>query len=688
MKFSNPVFLFGLLAILIPVIIHLFNFRRYKTAYFSNVKLLRNILLKTKRESQLQHLVVLFLRILGIAALVFAFAQPYIPVPGQTAGSGRLVTVFVDNSYSMEANSQEGSLLQDAVDAAKNVVHAFDYSDEFLLVTHDFSARESKILNKDEILTLLDEIDISVQSKTLAEIVAFENSIASYSQNSRRLNYYISDFQKSRFDFTPLSEDNGQNFILQMPSASANNISVDSCWFATPVFTMGQQVILSVRLHNYGRNDIMRLPVKLFINDQQRSLSAVDLKANSYADIQMHYNISAPGIQRGVIRIEDTPITFDDELFFVYNVKEATSVIAVERKNNTNKYLRALYGKDSVFLYTEMQEDQVNYSQFATAQLVVLDELENISSGLADELTKFVRNGGNLLVFPAKNMNLESWSSFLSHMGSGVYQELIAPEQPVRVGDINWESSYYKGSMSSSSSNLDMPVILKYYTSSGSSAPSERIISLENGVPLLTSYQVEKGKLFLSAVALDDEYGQAHKHALFFVPLHNIGIMGSLQENIYNIIGRDNLFTVRSTAHHSEDLFVVRSLQEEYEFIPEQRSLGNETILYFHNQIENPGFYNVAKGEEVFSSVAFNTVRDESDLHYYSEQELNELSQSEEHPFHIIDARVKNLSDRIAGVLNGRPLWRYFIVLALLCFLGEIIVLRFWGKARLNRNSL
>ncbi|MBP5710821.1 MAG: BatA domain-containing protein, partial [Bacteroidales bacterium] len=105
MNFANPNILYGLFALLIPVIIHLFNFRRYKTVYFSNVKMLQEIMQKTRRESQIQHLIALLLRMIAIAALVIAFAQPYIKNESAGSGEGTLVTLFVDNSFSMSANS-------------------------------------------------------------------------------------------------------------------------------------------------------------------------------------------------------------------------------------------------------------------------------------------------------------------------------------------------------------------------------------------------------------------------------------------------------------------------------------------------------------------------------------------------------------------------------------------------------
>ena len=685
MKFTNPQFLFGLFAIAIPIIIHLFNFRRYKTTYFSNVKLLQDILVKTKRESQLQHLIVLALRILGISALVLAFAQPYIPKEEQLSG-GKVVSLFVDNSFSMEAVSQEGNLLQDAVFAAKDIVQAFDYSDDFVLVTNDFAPQESRILNKDEVLSIIDEIAVSVKSKNLKEIAAFENNVASYSQHTNRLSYYISDFQKSQFDFSGLSLKEGQTLaVVPMPSKQTNNVAIDSCWFAMPVFSLGQQALLTVRVHNYGMGDIQQLPVKLFINDQQRALAAVDLKANSYADVQMQYVINTTGIQRGTLQIEDAPITFDDQLFFVYEVKETISVIAIEEKNTENRYLKALYGKDSLFRYQTMPQDQVNYSQFAQAQLIVLNELKGLSSGLADELTKFVNQGGNLLIFPSTAMQPETWNSFLNTLGTPSYQQLA--EKTLKVGNVNAESPYFKGSMSQATANLDMPTVLKYYElASRSTAPSENILSLENGTTLLSAYQVGKGRAFLSAVALNDDYGQAHKHALFFVPLHNIGIRGVMQSQLYQQLGKDELYTVSGKTGGAEELYILKSLQEEYEFIPEQRALGNETILYFHDQVQQSGFYNVVKGDVVMASVAFNAGREESALSYYSEQELTKLSQSEQHPFQIMNAAMKNMTGQIASLLNGTPLWRYFILIVMACFLAEILLLRFWGRAKYTQE--
>ena len=102
MEFVSPYFLFGLFAISIPIIIHLFNFRRYKKVYFTNVKFIEDLQQKTKKKSQLKHLLVLLMRILAVSSLVLAFAQPYIPVSENLINleSKNAVSVYIDNSFS------------------------------------------------------------------------------------------------------------------------------------------------------------------------------------------------------------------------------------------------------------------------------------------------------------------------------------------------------------------------------------------------------------------------------------------------------------------------------------------------------------------------------------------------------------------------------------------------------------
>lgn len=674
MEFANPLFLYALAAVLIPVIIHLFNFRRYKTVYFSNVKMLEEVLLKTKKESRLLQYIVLALRILAIAALVLAFAQPYIPKNMVNIRNGNVVSVFVDNSFSMDANAKDGNLLYDAVEAAKNVVNAFSYSDDFVLTTHDFSSKQSHILNKDEILSLLDDIQISPHSRKLSDITSFAKNTASYSQKNNHINYFISDFQKNSFDAAAFAEDSANtNFLIPIDVKHTDNVSVDSCWFLTPVFNVGQQVTLTVRIHNYGTTDVNKLPVRLYVNKEQKAVAAVDVKAESYADYQLNYTITDAGIQCGVVRIEDAPITFDDELYFVYQVAATNNIVAVKSKDN--RYLKAMYGMDSLFNYQELPERQVNYSLFKQCDLLVLDQLKEVSSGLASEIEKYVMAGGTLLVFPAEEMNLTSVNAFLKVLAVGQYGELV--QKQMKLGTVNYESVYFSDAVQKSNEKVTMPQLTRYFPimSPAAATASEPVMMLEDGSPFLMVYSYGQGKVMLSAVPLDDNFGDAHKNALFFVPLHNVAIMNLKQSGLYNTIGVEDHAVVGNKSTSAEKVYTVRAQDQSMEFIPEQRLTGNEMMLYFHSQIDKAGLYDVFLDDLKISSLAFNFNRSESDLDYWDADDLKSLGGDR---VQLIDVRTKDLTKNISDSFNGTALWRYFVLFALLCIIAEICVLRFF----------
>ena len=129
MQFLYPAFLFGLLALAIPVIIHLFNFRRFKTVYFTNVRFLKNIQEETATKSRLKHILVLISRMLAIIFLVLAFAQPFIPSE-QSADKAtkKAVSIYIDNSFSMEAVNNDEQLLNIAKRKAEETISSYGQS--------------------------------------------------------------------------------------------------------------------------------------------------------------------------------------------------------------------------------------------------------------------------------------------------------------------------------------------------------------------------------------------------------------------------------------------------------------------------------------------------------------------------------------------------------------------------------
>src|ERR1700744_3076311 len=201
MHFLYPAFLFALAALAIPVIIHLFNFRRYQKVYFSNVQFLKEIQEQQASRRNLKERLILAARLLALLFLVLAFARPFIPGKNVTgSGKQQVVSIFVDNSYSMQTLNKEGTLLDEAKRRAKEIASAYSVNDRFQLLTQDFEGKHQRLLSRDEFNDAVDAVKISQQSRNLQQIVDREQSLLNTQQGSLRSAYVISDIQKNMTD--------------------------------------------------------------------------------------------------------------------------------------------------------------------------------------------------------------------------------------------------------------------------------------------------------------------------------------------------------------------------------------------------------------------------------------------------------------------------------------------------------
>ena len=129
-QFLHPVFLYGLLLLVIPVLLHLFSLKRYKKVYFSNFNFLEALQKQKKNSSRLKNLVLLFLRLLALSCIVIAFATPYLNPEGKAlpATTTPRIFIYADNSFSMTNTGSQGSLFEEAKK------HLFDIVDTRVLI--------------------------------------------------------------------------------------------------------------------------------------------------------------------------------------------------------------------------------------------------------------------------------------------------------------------------------------------------------------------------------------------------------------------------------------------------------------------------------------------------------------------------------------------------------------------------
>ncbi len=677
MNFVFPGFLFALFAISIPVIIHLFRFRRFRTVLFPNVAFLRQLSEASDKESRLKHLLILLARILAIAFLVMAFAKPYIPADGDDIDpAGNATGIYIDNSFSMDALSVRGTLLDEARESALEIASLYGPADRFLLLTNDFEGRHQRFVSREEFTDLVREIEPSARVRTIGEVLLRKEELFANAPFENRKAYLISDYQKSTSGLEEL--DPGLTLptsLIPLPSQEEENLFIDSCWFETPVRLTGEPVTLHVRIRNDGNRNLESQPLRLFINGQQRSVVAFNVAAGGETEVQLSWSAGSEALQQGYVEIVDYPVTFDDRLYFTYTVSSEIPVLAIEG-SGSNTYLRALYDRNELFRYRTMPAFSIDYSVFSDYPLILLNGLDRISSGLAMELQRFVDEGGHLAVFPGRQMDILSYETFLRSLDVDTYSRLDTTG--IRVSMINEMHPLFDGVFEQLPENIDLPNVTSYYQIARTQrSTGMNLLQLQNGLPFFASYRSGNGRVYLSAVPLDGTFSNFQRHSVFVPVMANIALHSDGLQALYHVIGPEMSVMMSGRKGSSDDVFILK--KEDFEVIPEQRRIGNQTQLLFHDQMEEAGNYSLYRGEERVAGLSFNYDRRESLLEAYSPREIQDL---------ITDLQLENVSVVAAGdrpldqvlteMVLGRQLWRLFLILALAFLFFEVMLLRFW----------
>jgi hypothetical protein len=679
MEFVNPGFLYGLFAIAIPIIIHLFNFRRFKKVYFTNVSFIQELKQQTQKQSRLKHLLILLMRILAIVVIVLAFAQPYIPVSTTVINpkEKNAVSIYVDNSFSMQAESEKGTLLDAAKEKAKEIISVYKNSDEFQLVTNDFEGRHQRFVSKDEIIDLIDEINISPVVKTLPEIYKRQQTIFRDNQGPQNSSYIISDFQHGMIGGSfPLIDSTIGSFLIPLSALNKDNLYIDSCWFKSPVQQKNQVVELIVRIQNNSANEYEKIPVRLSINEKQRAVASFDIGAYATTEVILGYTNYESGIQYGKLEIDDYPISFDDQFYFNYLVSDVTSVLTING-NGENLFLNSLFGNDSTFVYENVKQGNIDFSNLGFNQLIILNELKNLSSGLEQELHQFVENGGSLIVIPHDQLDPINYRSLFGLLQIGNYTELDTVD--TRIDYINLEHPLYTNVFDDLPDNIDLPVVFQYYKIKVNTRSAyQKILQLREGNPFLNIYNAGEGKVYLFAVPFQVSFSNFPKHAIFVPTLYKIAISSIISDDLYYIIGEQKVVPVRNLDLENDNVLVIKDQHSDFEFIPELRRINKRVDIYPHGQITSAGNYTLFYENKPLQGMAFNYDRIESEMNFYTVNELNEM---------ITDIGLSNIQiieisgipfvQTLSDISQGKQLWRWFVIFALLFLLIEVLLLRF-----------
>lgn len=663
MSFLYPSFLWALAALSIPVIIHLFNFRKTTRIYFSNTRFLKQVKEATTAKRRLKHYLILASRLLFLFFLIIAFCQPIIPAEEQL-GSNRNIILYLDNSQSMSAQTDDKTRgLDAAVSFARSIVDVFPSDTRYKLITNDFSPFSNTFKTKPEVLDLLTQIRLSPVSRTLEEVqerIRLDGGVRSQEI------FWISDLQKSTLGQVISKVDSTSRLhLVPIQYGQQSNVFVDSAYLENPFSTGGGKNILHIKVRNDGKKDVSQLNLKLTLNDIQAATTTINIPQGGVTEATFDLATGLSGLNEGKTSFNDFPISFDNEFYLALNFTNKIRVVEIKNSNDRT-VVEKVFGNEEIFSFKTYPIGNFNYSLLSQADLVVVNGLNTLDPALTSALRSYIGNYGTALVVPGTRPEIENLKIFLQLPTLKVLES----KTQLELGRPDFSNPFFENVFEEKSVSLSMPKGSKVLDWGNDRAA---ILQFKNDQPFLSKFN-QGGQLYLLSCALDQSQTDFFNHALFVPVMYRIAASG-----------KKNDLKPYYTLHESFIKLHVDSLLGEEplrwigaeEIVPAQRKVNDDVIFDIPKFSMNKGFYKVVMQHDTINLLAFNLDKAESLMDQYRGEELKKILGAGDNITIFQVGSTDAFSNEIKERYLGKPLWKYALTLAILFLLVEILLIRF-----------
>jgi hypothetical protein len=678
MKFVFPEFLWALWAVLIPIAIHLFNFRRTKRVYFSQVSWLKEVKTETNYFRRLKQWLILACRVATLVLLVLAFAQPYFPSLNQKniQNLSGLVSIYLDNSFSMQNEIGNEKYLSVATKQTSDLIKVFPKDARFQLLSNNFENKEQYPVPSGKIEDRLTEIDFGKTYRDLPTVYKRQlNLMERYSPNQKNQVFWFSDFQKSTAgDLEKVKLDsNNQYYLIPLKAEKTPNLMIDSVWLENPFIKALETNQINVRLKSYSEEAYKDLSLKLFIDEKQVSTASVSLAPNAQANAVFNFTVQGEGVKTGKISFEDFPVTFDNDYYFVINASPKVRILHLF-DSPKNQYIQNVYENESVFDLTNNNVNNLDYNKIAGTELLILNEIDNLEGELANQIRTFVQKGGSLVVIPSPSAGA-SLSGFLAGLQiSGVrYQkpDSIGVGKANELALLDSQQPFFRGVFEKVPNNMNMPYAnaVSRWNNLG-----ENLLTFKNRQPFLSRFQVQRGKVYLLASPLSTNYSNLAKHGIFVPIMYKIASLSksSGERLAYTFQERSIRIKVDKPAKNQ----VYKLVKDKLDLVPAQRLIEDELILEMPEQATEAGYYQLKLDNKTVHTLAFNYDKAESAMSFYSVKELQSAFSGKKNVQVYDFTKNKNFVQEFKDRNIQINLWKYMLIFALVFLLLEILIVR------------
>lgn len=638
MQFKHPEILWALFLLVIPVIIHLFQLRRFTKTPFTNVAMLQKVVSESRKSNTLKKWLLLFTRLLLLAAIIIAFAQPYNAMV--TALKEKETVIYLDDSFSMQVRENGLSLLEKAV---QDIIKNLDRETSLSLFTNEKTFKDITI--KDIQNNLL-SLPYASNQLDMKEVGLKANTLFSSSSATVKNLIVISDFQQRIFSQdVPLDSTITMHYVPLTPK-EVQNVSIDSISISEE---LPEQASLEVYLS--GGEQSEALPISLYNGQELIAKTAANFSSNGKAEVV--FSIPAQEEINGRLTVTDNGLTYDNTFYFNINAPEKIKVVAIS--GSDSDYLDRLYTDDG-FELTKYTINQLDYSVLDSQNVVVLDNLKTIPGNLQQVLRTFRENGGTLIVVPSVDIDASTYNGLLSSMEGTQFGEQVKVES--KITTIAYDHPLYRNVFENEVTNFQYPTVKEYFKTQ-SRLP--KILSLEGGDVFLSG----NDGLYIFSASLDLENSNFKNSPLIVPTFYNMALSSLQSPDLYLKLGDVSSVDI-ATRLGADDILKVS--KEGYEFIPLQQAFPNRVRLTFDENPTTDGHYAIQENGQTLKNISFNYPREESQLNYLDLSDLQNVNTQES---------ISSLFDRLEAESNITAYWKWFVILALLLALIEVIIQKF-----------
>lgn len=665
MNFLYPQLLYGLVALAIPIIIHLFSFRRTKKVFFSSNRFLRNIQAASSARIKLKHWLILASRLLFVFFLVLAFAQPFFPT--EEGEKGDLVKLYIDNSYSMSNEAiNDVAALDQAIEYVQALVEQYPKYTHYQLLTNEFATSSEQILRYDALLDALTEVKLSPVTRSIDEIVSRMNLGNKGNKEQIVDNYILSDFQQS----TSLIESEikldsaGQYYLVPIDFLNTANLFVDSVYLANPFLLEDNTNALKIKLTNTGEEAKEDVVLKLFVNNVQMATAGVHVNAQSSVIVSFDINFKLEENNYCSVSFEDFPVIYDNEFFFALNTTRKINILEISGEG-ASEVLSKVYANEQLFTYNRFDISNFDYNLIKEADLVFLNEIATYNSTIIPYLQEYLEAGGTIAIIFGERPVLEALS----------FLKLPEPLQLTASDNLSFNTidqpdlsnPFFTHIFEASEEQMDMPEAANsvVWRSAGMD-----ILKYKNGTPYMS--RSIKDNVFYIGAPLKDTFTNFHRQAIFVPIMYRLAALSqSFSDKLYHYINESE-FSIKKDAITMQD--ILRLKRDEEEIIPAMMISGNKVFMEVPKYTLRPGFYALTKADSVEKILAFNYNKAESYLSQLSIKELNDLFGGGATIYE--EGSVETFKAEIKERHQGKELWKVCLALALFFLLLETLFIR------------